>query len=61
MAEYLLDTNGPRFSPNLEMDVEPNFFGLISNLLEDTVEVGSFMERISDGYPPYNVNILNVM
>jgi len=56
---YLLDNNNfPRFSPNLEIDDEPNFFGLFTSLLEDMVEMGLYMERIADSYPPYNVKIL---
>lgn len=55
---YLLDTdNLPRFSPNLEIDDEPNFYGLVTSLLEDMVEMGSYMERIADSYPPYNVKM----
>lgn len=47
---------GPRFFPNLETEIEPNFFGLIKSLLDDIVEMGSYMERIDKNYPPYNVN-----
>lgn len=54
-VSYLLSNDGPHFSPNLEIDSEPNFFGLVSSLLEDMVEIGSHMKRIADGYPPYNV------
>jgi len=55
---YLLDNdNLPRFSPNLEIDDEPNFHGLVTSLLEDIVEMGSYMERIADSYPPYNVKM----
>jgi len=55
---YLLDTNNfPRFSPNLEIDDEPNFYGSVTSLLEDMVEMGSYMERVADSYPPYNVKM----
>jgi len=58
MVVYLLDYNNlPRFSPNLEINDEPNFIGMVTSLLEDLVEMGSYMERIADSYPPYNVNI----
>lgn len=46
---------GPRFSPNLETEIEPHFFGLIKSLLDDIVDMGSYMERIDKNYPPYNV------
>jgi len=56
---YLLDNdNFPRFSPNLEIDHELNFYGLVTSLLEDMVEMGSYMERVADSYPPYNVKML---
>jgi len=59
MVVYLLDNdNLPRFSPNLEIDDEPNFYELITSLLEDMVEMGFYMERIADNYPPYNVKML---
>jgi len=41
----------------LEIDDEPNFYGLVTSLLEDMVEMGSYMERIADSYPPYNVKM----
>lgn len=52
---YLLNYDGPCFSPNLEIDSVPNFYGLVNSLLEDMVETNSHMEKIADGYPPYNV------
>jgi len=55
MASYLLNDDGPHFSPNFEIDKEPNFLGLVNSLLEDMVETGSCMERIADGCPPYYV------
>jgi len=63
LVVYFLDNdNFPRFSPHLEIDDEPNFLGLVTSLLEDMVEMGSYMERIADSYPPYNVKclILNI-
>lgn len=59
LNDKLDETNallGPRFSPNLETEFEPHFFGLIKSLLDDIVEMGSYMERIDKNYPPYNVN-----
>lgn len=47
----------PRFSPNLETENEPHFFGLIKSLLDDIVDMGLYMERIDKNYPPYNVNL----
>lgn len=55
MAVYLLNNDGPGFSPDLEIDNEPNLLGLINSILNDIVEMGSSMERIADGCPPYNV------
>lgn len=55
MVEYRLDNNGPRFSPDLEIDSDVHLLGLINSLLEDMVEMGSQMKRIADGNPPYNV------
>lgn len=56
LVVYFLDNdNFPRFSPNLEIEDEPNFLGLVTSLLEDMVEMGSYMERIADSYPSYNV------
>lgn len=55
MIVYFLSTDGPHFSPNLEIDYNPNFYGLIHSLLQDMVEMASCMDRIADGYPPYNV------
>lgn len=55
MVEYILNDNGPRFSPDLEIDSEVHLLGLINSLLEDMIEMGSRMKRIADGYPPYNV------
>lgn len=46
----------PFFSPGLEIENEPNLFGLINSLLEDMVEMGSYIERVADNYPPYNVS-----
>ncbi|XP_025202252.1 dynein beta chain, ciliary-like, partial [Melanaphis sacchari] len=61
LVVYFLDNNNlPRFSPNLEINDEPNFIGLVTSLLEDTVEMGSYMERIADNYPSYNVDIRNI-
>lgn len=57
MAVYLLNNDGPRFSPDLEIDNEPNMFGLINSILDDIVEMGSSMDRIADGCHPYNVII----
>ncbi|VVC32244.1 Hypothetical protein CINCED_3A002285 [Cinara cedri] len=59
VAVYLLKNNGPRFSPDLEIDNKPNLLGLINSLLNDIIEMGSSMERIADGCPPYNVYIRN--
>lgn len=59
LVVYFLDNdNFPRFSPNLEIEDEPNFSGLVTSLLEDMVEMGSYMERIADSYPSYNVKTL---
>lgn len=55
MVVFLLEKSGATFSPDLKTDNEPNFFGLVSSLLEDMIEIGSCMERIADEYPPYNV------
>jgi len=55
MVVFLLDKKGATFSPDLKTDNEPNFFGLMSALLEDMIEIGSCVERIADEYPPYNV------
>jgi len=55
---FLNNDNFPHFSPNLEIDDEPNFYGLVTSLLEDMVEMGLYMERIADSYPPYNVKML---
>lgn len=57
MASYLLNDNGPKFSPNLEIDNDPNVFGLVNSLLDDMVEMGSCMERIADNYPSYYVKV----
>lgn len=54
-SEETQELPGPRFSPNLETEFEPHFFGLIKSLLDDIVEMGSYMERIDKKYPPYNV------
>jgi len=56
-VSFILDINGPRFSPNLEIDSDLNLFGLINSLLEDIVEMGLYMERIADGYPSYDVKL----
>lgn len=65
-VNYLLDDKSlegargslkPFFSPNLEIENEPNLFGLIHLLLDDIVNMGSCIERISENYPPYNVRL----
>lgn len=55
MVVYLLNKGAAIFSPDLQIDNKPNFVSLMSSLLEDMIEIGSCMERISEGYPPYNV------
>lgn len=64
MVRYLLDDKSlgrmnksltPFFSPNLEIENEPNLFGLINLLLDDMINMGSYIERIAENYPPYNV------
>lgn len=55
MVSYLLNNDGPQFSPNLKKENDPNFFGLVNSLLESTAEIGSCMERIDDGRPSYYV------
>lgn len=55
LIAYNLNNEGPYFEPNLDVNSEPNFFGLIINLIEDIIEMGSYMERIDSNYPPYNV------
>lgn len=66
MARYLLDDKSlesmnkslkPFFSPSLEIENEPNLFGLINLLLNDMVNMGSYIERIAENYPPYNVRL----
>jgi len=41
----------------MEIDDEPNLYGLVTSLLEDMVEMGLCMKRIADSYPPYNVKM----
>jgi len=55
VASYLLNDDGPYFSPNFEIDNDSSFFGLMNSLLEDIVKMGLYMERIADNYPPYCV------
>lgn len=55
LVVYLLNKDGPYFSPNLENDSEPHFYGLITSLLEDITEMGSCLERIDFNNQPYNV------
>jgi len=52
---YLLSSNGPHFFPDLEINKDTNFFELVNSLLNDMIEMGSFMERISDECPSYSV------
>lgn len=54
-AIYVLNENGPIFSPDFDINNEPNFYGIINSLLEDMVEMGLYMKRIVDDYPSYNV------
>lgn len=55
LVVYHLNYDGPYFSPNLNVNSEPNFTGLITDLLEDIIEMGSYLDRIDTNYPPYNV------
>lgn len=55
MAMYVLNENDPTFLPDFNIDNDPNFYGIISTLLEDIVEMGVYMKRIAEDYPPYNV------
>lgn len=55
MVLYILNDNGPCFSPNLKMDNGPSLFELIHSLLKDIVDMGSCMDRIANGYSTYNV------
>jgi len=55
MVSYLLNNDGPQFSPDLKVDNNPNFLELVNSLLESIVEMGSCMERIDDSQPSYYV------
>lgn len=58
MVLYLLTASGPCFSPSLVINDDQNFFALLNSLLDDMVDMGSYMNRIANEYPPYHVIII---
>lgn len=52
---YFLSSSGPHFFPDLEINKDTNFLELVNSLLNDMIEMGSFMERISEECLPYSV------
>ncbi|XP_050529246.1 dynein beta chain, ciliary-like [Daktulosphaira vitifoliae] len=61
MIIYILNSNGPKFSPSLEViSDEILFLDKINLLLGDIVELGSFIERVSNDNTPYNIEIRNI-
>lgn len=55
MASYVLNNDGPQFSPDLNVDNNESFSGLVNSLLESIPEMGSCMERIDNSQPSYYV------